>query len=147
LTPFARRFLIVLLFGLNLIFGYLAMLVAMTYSMELFLCVVFGLCLGHFVFNTKSAVGESIDPCCASQQMANGNGSDRIPITRTPCDLEGQSEDSEDDPDEGQSGPSTLNHCSKDCKTKSKNGSINSKNNGYVPTTDPPPYTQDNHRV
>lgn len=57
------------------------MLVAMTYSIELFLCVVFGLCLGHAVFNAKSAVGESIDPCCASQQQL-------AHVSRTPCDAE-----------------------------------------------------------
>ena len=82
------------------------MLVAMTYSIELFLCVVFGLCVGHFTFNTKSVVGESIDPCCASQndnqhQLLNGpsnhhggHGSTRL--TRTPCDLEGQVDSDEE---------------------------------------------------
>ena len=79
------------------------MLVAMTYSIELFTCVVIGLCLGHFVFNTKSAVGESIDPCCASQQgppttsimavsnnLQAANSTNHVPLSRTPCDLEGQ---------------------------------------------------------
>ena len=77
----------------------------MTYSIELFTFVVIGLCLGHFVFNTKSAVGESIDPCCASQQgppsssiiaavsnnrLQTVNSTNHVPLTRTPCDLEGQ---------------------------------------------------------
>ena len=93
LTPLARRLLIVTLFGLNLVLGYLAMLVAMTYSIELFLCVVLGLCIGHFIFNTKTIVGESIDPCCASQQQANAvtnqNGaSNHMALSRTPCDPE-----------------------------------------------------------
>ena len=48
----------VILFGLNLVFGYLAMLVAMTYSIELFICVVLGLCVGHFTFNTQNVVGK-----------------------------------------------------------------------------------------
>ena len=114
----ARRFVVVSLFGLNLILGYLAMLVAMTYSIELFLCVVFGLCVGHFTFNTKSVVGESIDPCCASQndnqhQLLNGtsnhhggHGSTRL--TRTPCDLEGQVDSDEEliDQQQQQAGPS-----------------------------------------
>ena len=81
----------VTLFGGNLILGYLAMLVAMTYSIELFFCVVAGLCIGHFIFNSKSSnVGESVDPCCASQQMS------KTKFSRTPCDLEGQDSEEED---------------------------------------------------
>jgi len=64
----ARRASIVLLFALNIASGYLAMLVAMTYSVELFICMVIGLVLGHAIFNTEAAVGESVDPCCASQR-------------------------------------------------------------------------------
>jgi len=64
----ARRASIVLLFSLNIGSGYLAMLVAMTYSVELFICMVIGLVLGHAIFNTEAAVGESVDPCCASQR-------------------------------------------------------------------------------
>ena len=114
-------------FGLNLILGYLAMLVAMTYSIELFCCVVIGLCLGHFVFNTKSAVGESIDPCCASQHgptttMAANNlatpaspgSTNRVPLTRTPCDLEGQI-DSDDDEEKVE-----IAKCSHACNGVSK---------------------------
>ena len=56
------------LFGINLALGYMAMLVAMTYSLELFSCVVFGLIIGHAIFNMKQPVGESIDPCCAPSQ-------------------------------------------------------------------------------
>ena len=44
------------------------MLVAMTYSVELFSCVVIGLMVGHAVFNIRQTVGESIDPCCAPSQ-------------------------------------------------------------------------------
>ena len=60
--------MIVLLFGFNVGSGYLAMLVAMTYSVELFLCMVAGLVAGHAIFNSEAAVGESVDPCCASQR-------------------------------------------------------------------------------
>ncbi len=63
----ARKSLALLLFGMNLVLGYLAMLVAMTYSVELFCCVVLGLVAGHAVFNVNTAVGDSVDPCCASQ--------------------------------------------------------------------------------
>jgi len=84
------------LFGVNLFLGYLAMLVAMTYSIELFLCVIVGLIVGHACFNSKEAVGETVDPCCAPSQnpIDNGGGNrliggtmeDGLPITRTPCD-------------------------------------------------------------
>merc|ERR1719210_3241618 len=69
------------------------MLVAMTYSIELFLCVVLGLMIGHAVFNIKQAVGETIDPCCAPSQdnqpltLENGilgQSTERIPESRTP---------------------------------------------------------------
>ena len=100
LTPLARRFLVVTLFGLNLVLGYLAMLVAMTYSIELFICVVIGLMVGHFIFNTKSVIGESVDPCCASQNQQGGsspnlavnrgNGNGFQTISRTPCEPEGE---------------------------------------------------------
>ena len=56
------------MFGVNLALGYMAMLVAMTYSLELFACIVLGLIIGHAVFNMKQPVGESIDPCCAPSQ-------------------------------------------------------------------------------
>ena len=79
---------IVLLFALNIGSGYLAMLVAMTYSVELFICMVIGLVMGHAIFNTgntydmspdfilhlsEAAVGESVDPCCASQAIGHTN--------------------------------------------------------------------------
>jgi len=69
----ARRVLIVVLFSLNIASGYLAMLVAMTYSVELFICMVIGLVVGHAIFNTGAAVGESVDPCCASQAISHTN--------------------------------------------------------------------------
>ena len=57
-------------FAFSLVLGYLAMLVAMTYSVELFLCVVAGIVIGHGVFNLGGPVGETVDPCCASQNVA-----------------------------------------------------------------------------
>jgi len=70
-----RRGCIIGLFGFNIAFGYLAMLVAMTYSVELFFCMVIGLVLGHAIFNTSAPVGESVDPCCASQVIGPANHS------------------------------------------------------------------------
>ena len=64
----AKDAVLLAVFALNMVGAYLAMLVAMTYSGELFLCVVAGLVLGHFVFNLRQPVGESVDPCCPSQQ-------------------------------------------------------------------------------
>ena len=66
--PSIQFILSFLLFGVNLGLGYMAMLVAMTYSLELFLCVVLGIMIGHAIFNMKQPVGESIDPCCAPSQ-------------------------------------------------------------------------------
>ena len=61
--------------------------VAMTYSVELFICMIIGLVMGHAIFNTGdysyflyqvfysistltgAAVGGSVDPCCASQAV------------------------------------------------------------------------------
>ncbi len=65
--PASRKAIILTLFAFNLVLGYLAMLVAMTYSVELFCFVVLGLVVGHGVFNLSSAVGDSIDPCCSAQ--------------------------------------------------------------------------------
>ena len=45
----------------------------MTYSVELFCCVVLGLILGHAVFNMDAAVGETVDPCCSASQNNNCN--------------------------------------------------------------------------
>lgn len=103
-----RRLVVVCLFGSNLILGYLAMLVAMTYSVELFACVVLGLIVGHLFFNTNSTIGESIDPCCASQQM-NSKLRDCAPITRTPCDAEAQFYE-EVEKEEHEESPTVLNH-------------------------------------
>ena len=76
------------MYGVNVTTGYFAMLVAMTYSVELFSCMIIGLVLGHALFNSgqypniycilsgtfniclEAAVGESVDPCCASQTIA-----------------------------------------------------------------------------
>lgn len=120
--PSVKRIVSVALFGLNLALGYLAMLVAMTYSFELFLCVVLGLMAGHAFFNVRERVGESIDPCCAPSQNndqaylvveSGGGGSGGCPaastptvmgpVTRTPscsgpCGASGSSSDSQTRP-------------------------------------------------
>ena len=40
------------MYGVNVTSGYFAMLVAMTYSVELFSCMIVGLVLGHALFNS-----------------------------------------------------------------------------------------------
>ena len=62
--------------------GYFAMLVAMTYSVELFLCVCFGLVAGHGLFNMDGPVSESVDPCCAGSQEAAAVGTDNRRIVK-----------------------------------------------------------------
>lgn len=53
-----------LLFGLNMTLAYAIMLVAMTYSLELFLVAIFGLVCGHAMFNVHVPVGEGVTACC-----------------------------------------------------------------------------------
>eukprot|EP00591_Stephanopyxis_turris_P009522 CAMPEP_0195521334 /NCGR_PEP_ID=MMETSP0794_2-20130614/18474_1 /TAXON_ID=515487 /ORGANISM="Stephanopyxis turris, Strain CCMP 815" /LENGTH=664 /DNA_ID=CAMNT_0040650863 /DNA_START=58 /DNA_END=2052 /DNA_ORIENTATION=+ len=56
-----------LFYGLQLTMGYMLMLVVMTYSVPLFLCIILGLMTGHFMFNinTKNlVVAEGSTPCC-----------------------------------------------------------------------------------
>lgn len=40
------------MYGVNVTSGYFAMLVAMTYSVELFSCMIVGLVCGHALFNS-----------------------------------------------------------------------------------------------
>lgn len=66
----ARRALLIWLFAANITLGYFAMLVAMTYSAELFMCVLAGMVLGHAVLNSDGPVGETAEPCCVGQNNA-----------------------------------------------------------------------------
>ncbi|KAF4651492.1 hypothetical protein FOL46_000284 [Perkinsus olseni] len=61
-----------LTFGISVSIAYLAMLVVMTYSCELFLCLCAGLVIGHFVFgNVRQRIGESADPCCGDTTVVS----------------------------------------------------------------------------
>ncbi|CAB4065160.1 unnamed protein product [Lepeophtheirus salmonis] len=64
----------------------------MTYSVELFCCVLFGLICGHAFFNVNSGIiSESIDPCCAGgvennyqrEGISSGNS---YQFNRAPCE-------------------------------------------------------------
>ena len=57
------------LFGTNVALGYLAMLAAMTFNIEIFISTVVGLAIGHLVFaNSKQPVRETADPCCVTSE-------------------------------------------------------------------------------
>ena len=87
-----RKALLLVSFGLNLCLGYLAMLVAMTYSVELFIFVIIGLMIGHALFNLNSPIGESVDPCCASQnEFCTRQRSSIVETVRLPQDDDGDS--------------------------------------------------------
>ncbi|CAD7949246.1 unnamed protein product [Amoebophrya sp. A120] len=60
------------LFAANMTIGYLIMLLTMTYSFELFLAVILGLAGGHFLFNSRAPVGESVTACCAGRNNPQG---------------------------------------------------------------------------
>ena len=86
-------FIMCTLYGVQLSFGYLSMLVAMTYQVELFVCIVFGLAAGHGIFSFKPnraspnlSIGKNeiytpvdkgfdhvsddmVDPCCAYMNL------------------------------------------------------------------------------
>merc|ERR1712137_654223 len=58
-------------FGANVALGWFMMLVAMTFSTELFICATAGLILGHFIFaapDSKEILGS---PCCNAVNGAN----------------------------------------------------------------------------
>mmetsp|Transcript_9128 Transcript_9128/g.22992 ORF Transcript_9128/g.22992 Transcript_9128/m.22992 type:complete len:638 (-) Transcript_9128:271-2184(-) len=65
--PVAKNAAMLALYGAQVTLGYFVMLVAMTYQVELFVCVVLGLMAGHGVFNMRGPVAESADACCQGQ--------------------------------------------------------------------------------
>jgi hypothetical protein len=62
--PRAKKVVMGLLYSVQVCMGYLLMLVAMTYQVELFIAVIVGLGLGHTLLNTSAPVAETADPCC-----------------------------------------------------------------------------------
>lgn len=77
-----------LFYGLQLTMGYLIMLVVMTYSGPLFMCVVLGLMGGHAMFNARSMVASKVHTvaACGTEQ----------PIARSETEVDRQ--DSSDTP-------------------------------------------------
>ena len=62
--PRAFRATLGLAFSVQVTFGYLLMLAAMTYQGEVFIAVIAGLGIGHVLFNASQPVGEQTDACC-----------------------------------------------------------------------------------
>merc|ERR1712217_801151 len=52
------------MFAVNVIIGWFMMLVAMTYSVELFVCAVIGLLVGNFLFADRDNTQILGSPCC-----------------------------------------------------------------------------------
>jgi len=76
------------MYAVQLMFGYFCMLIAMTYQVELFVCVVVGLGVGYVTFNFKPApaaekeptitvseevVNDIVDPCCQYLHLEEDN--------------------------------------------------------------------------
>jgi hypothetical protein len=76
-APLMQTFIMCLLYAAQLMFGYFCMLVAMTYQVELFVCVVLGLGAGHAAFNFKAA-----------QVLPGGKLSEAEKILRAAADLD-----------------------------------------------------------
>jgi len=64
------------LYLIQVTLGYIAMLVAMIYQVELFLAVVIGLTAGHGIFNLRARVAESADACCQGQDPGSDSDFD-----------------------------------------------------------------------
>lgn len=59
------------LHAFHLAIGYVCMLAAMTYSVEIFFCLLVGFALGYYKFaNFENPPSRTVDPCCA-QLMEN----------------------------------------------------------------------------
>jgi len=65
--------------GLGIFSAYLLMLVVMTYSYELGLCVILGLMLGHYVFDGDLFHGGDGTPCCSV--LERGSSSEQVDET------------------------------------------------------------------
>ena len=72
-----------LFYGLQLTMGYLLMLVVMTYSGPLFMCVVLGLMSGHFLFNAISFNAREHQTCTDKEEDVKSNCCQEIAC---PCD-------------------------------------------------------------
>jgi hypothetical protein len=69
-----KNFAVTFLFGINVALGYICMLAAMTFNVEIFISTVTGLAIGHLVLgNSSQPVRETADPCCVTSEAINAN--------------------------------------------------------------------------
>ena len=73
------------LHGLHALMGYMLMLAAMTFSLELFLSVIFGLVFGYVLFGGDAQTHVATNPCCAFlEDEAIHQGNERVPSSNHP---------------------------------------------------------------
>lgn len=70
LAPSSRKrkvcaFMLILLYGIQLVLAYFAMLLAMSFAIVIFTMVMLGLTTGHFIFNFETPPGNN-EACCAA---------------------------------------------------------------------------------
>jgi hypothetical protein len=70
-----RETVVISLFAVNVALGYLCMLAAMTFNVEIFISTVMGLAIGHLLLgNSSEPVRETADPCCVTSEATNSAG-------------------------------------------------------------------------
>ena len=85
----SRLFAAAACYGAQLSLGYLAMLVAMTYSWPLFICIILGIVSGHILFNAKDSVFPvKVSPpksdSVTYNPVVDGNCCSQKPVQSTP---------------------------------------------------------------
>lgn len=78
-----RKLAHTILYGMHVILGYFAMLVAMTYSVELFCMICCGLIVGFAVFHSDDPLAhKTSDPCCGETETSfNGEHPEDCPYS------------------------------------------------------------------
>mmetsp|Transcript_15063 Transcript_15063/g.32719 ORF Transcript_15063/g.32719 Transcript_15063/m.32719 type:complete len:205 (-) Transcript_15063:32-646(-) len=69
--------IVTLMYAFSVTWGYLIMLVVMTYNVGLFVSVIVGLTLGHFLFRSKAGHVSTTDVCCPETREPNSRGVSR----------------------------------------------------------------------
>jgi Ctr copper transporter family len=93
----SRLFAAAAYYGAQLSLGYLAMLVAMTYSWPLFICIILGIVSGHILFNAKDslfpvkAYPPKSDSVAYNPGVENGNCCSTSPEQSTAADSKEES--------------------------------------------------------
>jgi len=77
-----RRIGITLLHGLQALVGYILMLATMTFSLELFCCVIFGLGFGYAIFYNDNDTHVTTNPCCNFLQDEANERNDEAAVVK-----------------------------------------------------------------